>query len=87
MKTGNLTPRSNNLVAGMRFTGAFAQPNGFGSVLSVEIKTDGRAVFTLTYKKINDESEHMWTIELDNEQRSKLAAHLSKHQPTLYEYY
>ena len=84
MYTGKLTPRSNDTVKDFLFTGSFGQPDGFGSVLRVQIKTDGRACFTLTYKNSLDFTEHMWSVELDNEQRHFLAGLLGSYHPNLW---
>jgi hypothetical protein len=81
MFTGKLTPRSNNIVDSMRFSGAFGQPDGFGSVLDVIVNKAGEACFTLHYE------ERMWSVTLTNEQRNALAKMLSNYQPCLYESY
>ena len=84
MKVGNLTPRTNSLIKGFRFTGSFGQKNGgFGSVLEASVKCDGRLVLTLTYESI--EGERTWSVELDNEQRRKLAELASCYEPKLFE--
>ncbi len=82
MNTGTLTPRANSTIKAMRFTGAFGQPDGFGSILEAAIRTDGRAVLTAKWK---DTNEHQWTVELDNEQRKTLAALLACYEPTMSE--
>jgi hypothetical protein len=85
MDKGTLTPRSNTLVEAIRFTGAFGQPDGFGSVLLAEVKQDGRLVLTTTWKMDKDGKEMTWTVELDNEQRKILAELAGRYQPKLYE--
>jgi hypothetical protein len=87
METGKLTPRTNSTVSEMRFTGNFGLPGGFGSVLTAGIRRDGRAVLTLTYTTELDgrTHEHMWSVELDNEQRRVLGALLASYEPTLWE--
>ena len=84
MNTGKLTPKSNTTVAAMRFSGNFAQPNGFGSVLTVKINEAGDAALTLVYKGVND-GEHMWSVMLDNTQRAMLANFLLSYKPRTYE--
>ena len=76
MYTGNLTPRTNNTIEAIRFTGSFAQPEGFGSVLE-----DGRLVLTLSWKTHPD-----YTVGLDNAQRGVLAKLAATYQPMLYEF-
>jgi hypothetical protein len=85
MDTGTLTPRTNNTVEAMRFTGSFGQPNGFGSVLLAEVKQDGRLVLTLTYNRHGETNASVWSVELDSSQRNALAALASRYQPRLYE--
>lgn len=83
MEVGSLTPKSNDLVEAMRFTGAFGQSDGFGSVLLAEVKKDGRLVLTLTYQM--NGQEHFWSVELDDSQRNALVAFAGKYQPRLFE--
>jgi hypothetical protein len=86
MEKGKLTPRSNNLVAAMRFSGGFGQPDGFASVLTVRINTAGELALTLCYRHdVGDRQEHMWSVTLTNEQRVELADFLSLYEPTLWE--
>ena len=86
MKTGTLTPRSNNCVEGMRFSGDFGQPDGFGSVLAVRINEAGQACFALTYKNM-DGSESSWAVTLTDSQRDALAVFLAEYKPRLFERY
>jgi hypothetical protein len=84
--TGTLTPRSNDNVEEMRFTGAFGQPSGFGSVLTVSVRRSGEACLTLNFSPDSgDKKDHMWSVMLTNEQRNELSALLGRYQPTLYE--
>ncbi len=86
METGNLTPRSNNTVAGARYSGSFGPVNGFGSVLEVTINTEGKTTFTLHYSADFDgKKEHMWSVILDNEQRRHLSDMLKSYEPKLIE--
>ena len=85
MKTGKLTPRTNNTIKSFRYTGGFAQPDGFASVLTVGVRQDGRACLTLIHRKDGSDEEHMWSVELTNEQRTHLASWLGEYQPTLFE--
>ena len=84
--TGKLTPKTNSTVLGMRFSGAFGQTNGFGSMLEAEVKTDGRLVLTLKYKDI-DSHIHQWSIDLTNEQRRALGEMILNYEPCLFEQY
>lgn len=86
MNSYELTPRTNNTINKMVFTGAFGQPDGFGSVLEVEIKQDGRLVLICTYRLHGSEHDHVWTIELDNEQRVALGEFIPTYSPRLYHY-
>jgi hypothetical protein len=47
METGNLTPKSNDTVLEIQYTGAFGQPDGFGSVLTCRIARSGDATLAL----------------------------------------
>ena len=87
METGKLTPRSNDTIDRMRFSGGFGQPNGFGSVLEVIVNSAGDATFSLTYRMgvPHDDSERSWAIILTNEQRHILASMLGAYKPRLYE--
>lgn len=85
MKTGKLTPKTNDTMDSMRFTGGFGQPSGFGSVLTATVKEDGGLCLTLNYKMDMSDGEHMWSVELNNEQRNALGSMISKYQPVLYE--
>ena len=86
MQTGNLTPRSNNTIDEMRFTGNFGQPDGFDSVLVASVRKSGDACLTLTYcMDVGDREERIWSIMLTNEQRLVLAKLLNEYKPTLYE--
>lgn len=91
LPTGKLTPRSNEFVSGIRMTGAFGQPDGFGSVLRCIVTKDGSAQFTMYIRNEHRDGEQgidFWTVALDNEQRCCLARWLSTtgHDPTLVEY-
>lgn len=85
MKTGKLTPKSGDVVDAMRFTGAFDQPDGFGSVLDVTVRRSGDAYLTLTYRMHG--AEHVWSIGLTEPQRNALAQMLSQNQSRTWERY
>lgn len=87
MNTGKLTPRSNNTVEEMRFSGGFAQPDGFASVLNVKVNKAGDACLGLTYRSgiMGEDREKSWSITLTNEQRIVLAGMLGRYQPRIYE--
>lgn len=85
METGNLTPKSNNTVANMRFTGEFGQPGGFGSVLGVRLNNAGHVDFNICSRGWNDDKEKSCHCNLNNEQRKALIKMLSSHEPVLYE--
>ena len=86
MRTGKLTPRTNNTICAARFTGSFGQPNGFGSILEAAVREDGRLVLTCIWKDHLDNSkECMWTIELDSAQRNKLVDLVGQYQPIFVE--
>lgn len=85
LPTGGLTPRANNGYRGKRYTGSFGQPDGFGSVLYVEVKQDGRLVLKLHFKPGTDSAPHFWAVELDNAQRNDLASWIGEYQPTFWE--
>lgn len=52
MQIGNLTPRSNDPISSMRFSGGFGQPNGFASVLTASVNKASDACLTLDYDGI-----------------------------------
>lgn len=83
MKTGKLTPRANDTVSRIRFSGSFGQPDGFGSVLEADQRESGEVALTLFYKMNN--SDHMWSVMLTNEQRKALGKFLFEYEPTLFE--
>jgi hypothetical protein len=83
MERGKLTPRTGSVVASMRFAGGFGQPDGFGSILNVAIRTGGDLCLTLNYKLHDHET--FWAVELTNEQRKKLAEFILSYEPVLYE--
>jgi hypothetical protein len=85
METGKLTPRANDTVSAIRFSGNFGQPDGFGSVLLVQIRMDGRAVLTCTFRDITGTKEEQWSIDLTNEQRNVLSTFLFNYKPVLFE--
>lgn len=80
MKTGGLTSKSNKLVCGMRFTGSFDQPDGFGSILEATVNTHGHANLKIIKKDGNT-----WSIILDNQQRKAIADLLVRYEPILFE--
>lgn len=84
MITGELTPRSNDSVSVMRYTGGFGQPDGFGGVLTVTINQAGDVYFTLEYRA-GDGAEHQWSVGLTNEQRRALITQLLGYEPKLFE--
>jgi len=83
MEKGKLTPRSGSKVASMRFAGGFGQPDGFGSILTVDIRTGGDLCFILNYRLHDHEA--FWAVDLTNEQRKKLAEFILSYDPVLYE--
>jgi hypothetical protein len=83
MDTGNLTPRSADVVADMRFSGNFMQPDGFGLVLKVLVRRSGGVGLSLDYKSAN--GEQSWAVELSTEQRRELAQLLACYEPVLWE--
>lgn len=85
MNTGTLTPRSNDTVNEMRFTGNFGQPDGFGSVLTVSIRKDGAVCLTLTWKDLLGDEEKTWSVMLTSDQRPVLAQLLDSYNPKLWE--
>ena len=86
MKTGKLTPKSNNVMAARRYSGSFGQPDGFGSVLAVTIHNDGEIQLTLTWKSESASAERQWSVRLTNEQRKNLGHFLStEFEPVLWE--
>lgn len=85
MQTGKLTPRSAETVAEMRFTGGFGQPDGFASILSVNVRTSGEAYLTLDYRLDPKGDEHRWSVGLTSEQRRALGRLLLSYEPVLIE--
>ena len=83
MNTGTLTPRSNDSVDEMRFSGGFGQPDGFSSVLTVSVRRSGDVALILNYRVHGN--EQMWSVMLTNEQRNVLAEMIGRYQPTLHE--
>lgn len=79
MRTGKLTPKSANVIHSRRYTGGFAQPDGFGAVLEVIQRQSGDLCLTLNWRGTN--GEQMWSIELSNEQRNDLAGWIGTYQP------
>ena len=84
MKTGNLTPKSNNEVKTVRYSGTFGQPDGFGSVLEVSIRASGEVSLCLTYRGVA-EKENSWGTMLTHEQGKHLANLLNSYEPILWE--
>jgi hypothetical protein len=89
METYKLTPQSNNTIRSSVFSGGFAQPDGFSSVLTASVHTDGHAGLTLVYRAQHGQSageERMWSIRLTNEQRKELVKVLDAdgYEPTLF---
>lgn len=85
---GNLTPKSNNVVEEMRFSGSHAIGNGgHGSVLVADVRTSGEACLSLHYStgSFGDKLDHFWAVMLTNEQRNALAEFLQRYQPKLFE--
>lgn len=85
MRTGKLTPRSNNCVDAMRFSGGFGQPDGFASVLDVKINEGGEVCLTLTHRENGNEST--WSVMLTDSQRNAMAAMLGEYKPRTFERY
>ena len=83
MNTGTLTPRCENTVDEMRFSGGFRTPGGFSSVLTVSVRRNGGACLTLDYQSTNGESQ--WSVMITNEQRKALATLLAAYEPVLFE--
>jgi hypothetical protein len=75
LPTGCLTPRTNETQAERRYCGAFAQPDGFSSVLNADVRQDGSSCLTLHYRGVDD-ANRMWSIMLTNEQRKNLGEFL-----------
>ena len=84
MKTGNLTPRSNDEVKTVRYSGNFGQPTGFNSILEASVRGSGEASLGLVYRGL-DGGEQTWTVMLTSEQRRHLANLLNSYEPTLWE--
>ena len=89
MNTGKLTPRSNDCIKAMRFSGGFGQPDGFASVLDVKINQGGEVSFKLTYREVllRGGVEHTWSVRLTDSQRKILAAMLVEYEPRVFESY
>lgn len=86
MFTGNLTPKDNDTVKEMIFTGSFAQPNGFGSVLTARINTEGNLELSLTFTTdFGSSKETMWGIILNCEQRRALGNLALSYEPVHFE--
>jgi len=85
MKTGLLTPRTNSTIQSKRYSGGFGQPDGFGSVLTVDVRQDGRLNLNLTYRNGFSGPERTWNCELTNEQRKDLAGWIGEYDPILVE--
>lgn len=79
MDIGNLTPRSSDVVADMRFTGNFGRPDGFGSLLEVLVRRSGEVCLTI------DSKDQTWSVELTSEQRRELAKLLDCYEPLLWD--
>jgi hypothetical protein len=84
MDTGGLTPKSNNIVAAMRFTGNFGQPDGFGSVLEADVRESGDGCLKMIWRDANN-TEHQWSVMLNEQQRVALAGMFSRFLPKHYE--
>ena len=89
MDTGNLTPRSADVVCDARFSGDFDQPDGFSSVLKALVRTSGAICLQLTWRSPfladRNKEEQTWAIELTNEQRKALGQLLLSYDPVLWE--
>jgi len=84
METGTLTPRSNDIVDEMRFSGGFGQPDGFGSVLTASMRKSGDAALTLVWRDLQGH-EQTWSVVLAPGQKDALGQFLTRYQPRLYE--
>jgi hypothetical protein len=84
---GTLTPKSNETVDEMRFTGTFGQPDGFGSVFVASVRTSGEACLSLYWSTGNfgGKLDYFWSVMLTNEQRNALSELLGRYQPRLFE--
>ena len=85
METGNLTPKSNNDILKMRFTGSFWQPDGFGSMLNIVVNKHGNLTLGITTK--DQDKETSWNVILDSAQRIALGNAIVQYEPVLYEEY
>lgn len=85
MNKGTLTPRTNDEVEAMRFSGGFGQPDGFASVLTASVRQDGGLCLTLEFRPGPGDASGFWSVMLTNEQRRVLAALLGRYHPRLYE--
>lgn len=85
MEKGKLTPRSNDCVDAMRFSGGFGQPDGFASVLDVKVNRGGEVCLTLAHRVSGD--ERIWSVMLTDSQRHALAAMLASYKPRTFERY
>lgn len=87
INSGNLTPRSNDAVGEMMFSGGFGQPDGFGSVLRARINRAGELALNLDYRRgiSGPDDVQCWCVNLTNEQRKELAKFLVTYEPTLFE--
>ena len=81
--TGGLTPRSNDGVGEMRFSGGFGQTDGFASVLIASVRRSGEACLTLHYTA--NSGPMVWSVMLTNQQRYVLADFLRSYDPVLWE--
>jgi hypothetical protein len=85
METGSLTPKAEDVVEAMRFTGNFGQPDGFGSVLKVEVRQSGSAALTLMWRDDATGNEMQWSVMLTDDQRQALGQFIGRYQPRLWE--
>lgn len=85
MKTGNLTPRSNNIVKSVRFSGSFGQPDGFSSVLVASVSRSGSLELNLTFRDYNGSNERFWAVRLTNDQRRRLGQLCIEYEPVQFE--
>lgn len=76
MKTGNLTPRSESII--------FGQPDGFNSILVIDIRKSGKSYLTISWRDSNN-NICFQSVGLSNEQRKQLASVLLSYEPTLWE--
>ena len=85
MNKGTLTPRSNDEIEAMRFSGAFGQSDGFGSILTASVRRSGELCLTLEFKPGPGDANSFWSVMLTNDQRHALAGFLNRYHPRLYE--